>query len=375
MRLVRILLLLYILNIIGKGTEIYRHGGIIVDEKVRIVDIQNDIERNRVVSFLYESFGLGFDEDTEKTLVLERNGSIIATASFSGNVLKQIAIDERFRGEGLMAPLLGAAMHEMISMGHSHVFVFTKPANIETFRGLGFRKVAGSFTEAALLEWGSYGIDSYKEELAGFRRNENGRASAIVVNCNPFTKGHRYLIECASSESESVYVFVVETEKSLFKFSERIEMVREGVGDLGNVVVLPGGNYIISSAAFPSYFTHSNDLLRVQAELDAEIFAEHIASTLGIERRWVGREPYCKVTGTYNDALEKILDLYDIRLSVIDRLEKEGRIISASTVREALRTGDMEMVRSMVPQTTWDYISSDRAKPTIEKIRQTLSRH
>ncbi|PLX32916.1 MAG: [citrate (pro-3S)-lyase] ligase [Clostridiales bacterium] len=375
MRLVRILLLLYILNIIGKGTEIYRHGGIIVDEKVRIVDIQNDIERNRVVSFLYESFGLGFDEDTEKTLVLERNGSIIATASFSGNVLKQIAIDERFRGEGLMAPLLGAAMHEMISMGHSHVFVFTKPANIETFRGLGFRKVAGSFTEAALLEWGSYGIDSYKEELAGFRRNENGRASAIVVNCNPFTKGHRYLIECASSESESVYVFVVETEKSLFKFSERIEMVREGVGDLGNVVVLPGGNYIISSAAFPSYFTHLNDLLRVQAELDAEIFAEHIASTLGIERRWVGREPYCKVTGTYNDALEKILDLYDIRLSVIDRLEKEGRIISASTVREALRTGDMETARSMVPQTTWDYISSDRAKPTIEKIRQTLSRH
>jgi len=364
-----------ILHITGRGTEIYRHGGIIMDETVRIIDNQNLVERNRVVSFLEESSGLGFDDDTEKTLVLERDGSIVATASFSGNVMKQIAIDEKFRGAGLAAPLLGETVREMLSRGHSHIFVFTKPANKEIFKGLGFRKVGGTFTDAALLEWGAEGIEKYKKELAVSRVDEAVSASAVVVNCNPFTKGHRYLIECAIRESEVVYVFVVETEKSLFRFDERIKMVSEGVKDLENVVVLPGGPYIISPVAFPSYFTHAEDLLRVQTELDAEIFAEHIASTLMIEKRWVGREPYCNVTEAYNNSLARILELYEIKLNIADRMEEGGKIVSASAVREALRTGDMETVRSMVPQTTLDYITSERAKCTIEKIRQTLSRH
>ncbi|HKL10640.1 MAG TPA: [citrate (pro-3S)-lyase] ligase [Clostridia bacterium] len=346
-----------------------------MNNKVRLMDIKNEAEKKRVISFLDESFGLGYDEDTEQTLVVERGDSIVATASFSGNVIKQIAIDEKFRGEGLTAPLLGETVREMLSRGRSHIFVFTKPANIEIFKGLGFRKVGGTLTDAALLEWGSEGIDKYKKELAISRFGEEGSASAVVVNCNPFTKGHRHLIECASSESEAVYVFVVETEKSLFQFDERIEMVREGVKDLVNVAVLPGGQYIISSATFPSYFTHSKDLLRVQTELDAEIFAEHIAPVLGIEKRWVGREPYCQVTETYNNALKKILGLYNIKLSVINRIKEDEKIVSASAVREALRMGDMDTVRKMVPQTTWEYISSERAKHTIEKIKKTLSRH
>jgi len=338
-----------------------------MNNKVRLMDIKNEAEKKRVISFLDESFGLGYDEDTEQTLVVERGDSIVATASFSGNVIKQIAIDEKFRGEGLMALLLGEIVSEMLSRGHSHIFVFTKPANIEIFEGLGFRKVGGVFTDAALLEWGVQGIDKYLDEISEYKKKKAEKASAIVMNCNPFTKGHRHLIEYASRQSELVYVFVVEAEKSLFKFNDRIEMVRRGVKDLDNVVVLPGGPYIISSATFPSYFTHKKDLLRVQTELDAEIFAQHIAQKLKIVKRFVGREPFCRVTETYNNALEEILNLYDIRLLVIDRLVEDGRIISASAVREALRTGDMETVRSMVPKTTWDYISSDKGKPTIEK--------
>lgn len=77
---------------------------------------------------------------------------------------------------------------------------------------------------------------------------------AIVMNCNPFTKGHRYLIEYASAKVEKLILFVVQENKSLFSFAERYEMVKEGVSDLENVMVVPSGNYILSQTTFPQYF-------------------------------------------------------------------------------------------------------------------------
>ncbi len=342
---------------------------------IRHIDSCDEDERKRVISFLEESFGLGFDKDTEHTLVMERGEMIVATASFSGNVVKQVAVSDEIRGEGYMVKLLDELIREMVLRGHLHIFVFTKPGNIEIFTGMGFRKVGGIYAEAVLLEWGAGGVGKYKSKLAESRKSGAENVSAIVMNCNPFTKGHRYLIECASHESEAVYVFVLEADKSIFSFTDRISMVRDGVKDLSNVMVMPSGPYIISPATFPSYFTHEKDLLRVQTELDAEIFAVHIAPALSIGKRWVGREPHCQVTETYNKALGNILGMYNIELSVLERLQIGGKIVSASGVREALRTGDMETARSMVPQTTWNYVSSERGKAVIEKIRRIPSRH
>lgn len=74
------------------------------------------------------------------------------------------------------------------------------------------------------------------------------------MNCNPFTLGHRYLIEEACSQVDILYVFVVEEDKSYFKFEDRIEMVRQGTKDLKQVQVLPSGKYIISKETFAQYF-------------------------------------------------------------------------------------------------------------------------
>ena len=65
------------------------------------------------------------------------------------------------------------------------------------------------------------------------------KCGAIVMNCNPFTKGHRYLIEQAAGQVDLLYIFVVEEDKSTFKFEDRIEMVRRGTVDLDKVKVLP----------------------------------------------------------------------------------------------------------------------------------------
>ena len=66
--------------------------------------------------------------------------------------------------------------------------------------------------------------------------------------------GHRYLVETASKENDHVYVFVVSEDVSIFSFSERFKLVKAGVADLPNVIVVPGKEYMVSYATFPAYF-------------------------------------------------------------------------------------------------------------------------
>lgn len=342
---------------------------------IRSIDLDTPAEKERVAVFLREGFDLGFDADTEETLVMEEAGRILATASYSGNVIKQVAVSEALRGRGLAVPLLEAVIQRLVARRRLHLFVFTKPGNTEIFTSMGFRKVAGLLGEAVLLEWGAGGIEAFKTDLARLRDPRAQKAAALVMNCNPFTRGHRYLAEAASRAADRVYLFVVEADRSAFPFRDRLELVRRGVGDLPGVTVLPGGPYIISQATFPAYFTHEKDRMRVQAELDAELFAEHIAPALGIKTRYVGTEPFCPVTRAYNEALEKILTLSGMDLVKIPRLEMEGGPVSASAVREALRNGDWGAVEALVPETTRVFLESKAAEGIIKTLKQTPSRH
>lgn len=93
-------------------------------------------------------------------------------------------------------------------------------------------------------------LREYIKKISRFKR-KNG---AIVMNCNPFTLGHRYLIEYASKEVDWLYIFAVEEDKSFFSFSDRIELIKRGTADLPNVTVLSSGRFIISSLTFVDYF-------------------------------------------------------------------------------------------------------------------------
>ncbi len=74
------------------------------------------------------------------------------------------------------------------------------------------------------------------------------------MNANPFTLGHRHLVEQAAAQCDALHLFVVREDASFFPFSARLEMVRAGVAHLPNVVVHEGSQYIISRATFPAYF-------------------------------------------------------------------------------------------------------------------------
>lgn len=82
-----------------------------------------------------------------------------------------------------------------------------------------------------------------------------GKIGAIVMNCNPFTYGHRHLIKEAGFRVDYLYVFVVEEDKSVFPFAERFRMVQDGTKDIRNVIVVPSGKGIISNSTLAEYFS------------------------------------------------------------------------------------------------------------------------
>lgn len=190
------------------------------------------------------------------------------------------------------------------------------------------------------------------------KKDENQCVGAIVMNCNPFTKGHRYLIEQASSRVDLLYVFVVEEDKSVFKFVDRIEMVKLGTLDLENVKVLPSGKYIISKETFAQYFEKDAVEQVEDMEYDVRIFGEVVASELGITVRFVGEEPFDKVTKKYNQTMHRILPEYGVEVKEIPRISaSDGRIISASAVRKAMTERNKEVLENMLPESTIEYLN------------------
>jgi len=346
--------------------------GLRVQEK--LVSIGDKATTKRIISFL-KKMELKYEENIEYSVILEQDKKIVGTGSVSGSILKDIAVDPEFHGEGLLAKILSLLIKEEIRRMRDPVFVLTKPKEKNKFKAIGFRELATVQPYISLLEWGSSGIDAYLKQLKNFRDDTVHEIASIVVNCNPFTLGHQFLVEQTAKENELVYIFVVTEDKSLFPTNVRLRLVREGTAHLKNVIVMKGGNYIISSVTFPSYFTRDENLTKVQGLLDAEIFGTYIAPTLKIKRRYVGTEPYCDATRQYNVALKSILPEKGIEVKEIERKTINGAPVSASTVRQFIREDKWKEIKKLVPPTTYNFLVSKEAKLIVEKIKTTSSKH
>lgn len=209
-------------------------------------------------------------------------------------------------------------------------------------------------------------LEEYKRELAGIYSDYSGArdvVGAIVMNCNPFTLGHRYLIETCAKRCDMLIVFVVQEDKSFFPFEDRIRLVREGCSDLENVCVVGSGKFVLSSLTFSEYFNKSQLQDRiVDSSEDVTLFANEIAPAANIKVRFVGTEPLDTVTNQYNRTLEAILLRHGIGFEEIPRLEKDGNVISASRVRRLLEDKNWEVIRELVPDTTFSYLTEKYRK-------------
>lgn len=292
--------------------------------------------------------------------------NLIAVGSCFGNTIRCLAVVEKYRSQGLLVQIVSHLLDVQARRGNMQVFLYTKPENLVFFTGLGFYEIARS-EGAVFLENRREGFAKF---CAALKRPAGERAAAVVMNANPFTLGHRHLLEQAAKENDVVHLFLLSENAGPIPFSVRKKLVQAGISGLGNVILQETGPYMVSSATFPSYFLKDEDtVIRTQAELDIAVFSR-IAEALGIRRRYVGEEASSRVTALYNQKLAECLPRYGIECRIVPRLETAGRVISASTVRQAIHDDCLDMVRDMLPESTCRYFASGEAEDVIAAIRR-----
>ena len=143
----------------------------------------------------------------------------------------------------------------------------------------------------------------------------------------------------------------------------------EGVARLPNVVCHKSGPYLISSATFPSYFLKDEGaVIQGHARLDLTLFGQ-IAQALNITARYAGEEPSSQVTGLYNQVMARELPKEGIRFIEVPRKTLGEVPISASTVRKLIHDGNLEAIRPLVPEPTWQFFHTPEAQPVIAAIQ------
>lgn len=305
------------------------------------------------LSFL-NACGLNAREDAEITVQLWQEDMLVASGSLDGNVLKYIACSEAHRGEGLIARVVSLLIGEAARRGRTHLFLFTRTDRTPLFSSLGFVPLC-AYGGASLMERGG-GLQKYLSALQPLP----GVSGAIVLKGDPLTLGHMHLMEYAAHRVDHLHLFALKEENTLFSAASREVMLRAAAAALPNAVVHPGSEYIISHVTFPMYFLNENDdRTRIQAGLDAALFAEHIAPALGITHRFAGEEPLSPATSVYNDALCEVLPARGVKMHIIPRLAQEGSVVSASRVRELLQAGDLCAARRLTPPAVWPYLKEE----------------
>ena len=325
------------------------------------------VVRRRVEGFLARQ-GLRYDKGIQYTVVLyDRQGEVAATGSLEKNVLKCIAVDEKWRGEGLTAAVVSTLRSQAFQQNQQHLFLFTKPRNEQLFQPFGFYEISRT-EDILLMENKKDGIGSFAASLARGR----GSQGAVVANCNPFTLGHRYLIEQAAKACDTLHLFVLSEDASLFPAGVRMELVKKGTEDLPNVLVHPTSDYLISSATFPTYVLKEEQIEKgAGGQLDLVVFGQHFAPALGICRRFVGQEPFSPVTALYNRQMQEILPRFGVQVVEIPRKEEGGAAISASRVRALLAEGKWDEVKALVPETTWEFLQAPEGQAIARKAGES----
>lgn len=338
-------------------------------EDVAIRSLSPDVatERAQVEAFLGEH-DLQYEPDIEYTVGVFAGDQMVATGSIAGRVIKCVAVSQAGRGRNLTAKVVSYLKLKAHHRGVHSLFLFTTPEHRAVFTALGFSLLVET-EDAVLFEDNKLSLRRYLDRLSLVSRNE-GSTAALVMNCNPFTNGHRYLVETASQRADQVVLFLVQEDRSAFPFDTRLSLVSAGVADLSNVTVVPGGDYLISAATFPSYFIKDCGRVdAIHAELDATLFGRSVAPAVGATLRLVGHEPYCQVTAHYNRTLAAVLPRFGIELVEIERKASAGRAISASEVRRLWAQDDVDALAHIVPQTTYEFLLSEAARPIQRQLQ------
>ena len=304
---------------------------------------------------------LELDDQIEVFVVCRREGRLVACAGLDHYTIKCVAVAQDLRGESLSLDLGSEVVHLAAARGQFHLFLYTAPHNLPLFRGWGFYPLVEIPERVVLMENSPVALERYCDSLRAQRR-PGKTIGGIVLNANPFTLGHRYLVEQAAGACDWLHVFVVKEDASMFSYADRFALVAAGVKGIDNLTLYPGSDYIISRATFPGYFLKEKGLIEASwAAVDLLLFRDYIAPALGITHRYVGSEPFDVVTRSYNAQMKQWLEraastAAAITVVEIPRASLGGVPISATEVRRRLAQHDFRAIGDLVPATTLEFL-------------------
>jgi len=335
------------------------------DYEIRQMPLSVGRYRRLVEEFLAKNhLRMATDMDYYAAVFRRDDDEILAGGGLAGNVIKCIAVGEDMREEGFSSRLISHLVSQAVSFGHNSVKVFTKPENKQIFESMAFVTLAAS-EKAILMENGQQGLSVYVKYLQQIYKetisDNNSVCGVIVMNANPFTLGHRYLIEQAAKQVDCLFIIAVKEDISDFSYSERLRMITDGCSDIGNVSVCEGSDYQISKSTFPTYFLKKlDDATDTHILLDLQLFCQHIAPALNATIRFVGTEPTDNLTRRYNELMKKQLPEHGIEVKEINRLTTD-MTVSASLVRKHIEENKLHKASKYVPSTTLPFLVSHLA--------------
>lgn len=182
--------------------------------------------------------------------VFDQDYHAVATGGCFGNTLRCMAVDHHHQGEGLMNEIVSHLVQRQFEQGHTHLFLYTKCSSAKFFGDLGFYEIARVEDQVVFMENKHDGFAHYLDQLAQ-SKVEAPRVAAVVMNANPFTLGHQYLVEKAAQENDLVHLFMVSEDASFFPYTVRKRLIMEG-GPFEGKEAIATTTAVSSSARTPS---------------------------------------------------------------------------------------------------------------------------
>lgn len=322
-------------------------------------------------SFLHKN-NLDYEYDISYAILVYDQEKLIATASIANNVMKCFVVDNDYAGQNITGLMFNHLVQELHSRNIHHYFVFTSPENEKIFTSFDMKRIVRTMN-TSLLEGG----DDIQNVLTNLKKEykiSDNKKACIIINANPMTNGHLYLIEEAAKKEEELLVFVVSEDLSSFPFEDRLRIIKEATKHIDNVVVLPTLSYLVSKITFPKYFLKEDILIKSEQTLvDVLVYKEYYTKIFKIKMRYVGTEPFSVTTSKYNDVLKNYLGN---SITILDRVELDGRPISASFVRKMIKENKIDLIKDYVPKATYEYLKSKDGQMIISEIQSKVtSRH
>lgn len=337
----------------------------------KIKEVILDSEKEILEEFLKLS-NLNYEVDINYSILVYDGDKVIATASLANSIMKCFAVNKEYSGQNITGLMFHHLVEHLQNRNIHHYFVFTTPENEDIFTSFNMKRIVRTMN-TVLLEGGddiTHVLQKLKEEYS----ISDKKKACVIINANPMTNGHLYLIERAKEDYEEVLVFVVSEDISSFPFVDRFSIIKSATKHLEGVTVLPSLSYLVSRITFPKYFLKEDQLIKdEQTLIDVLIYKEYYKKIFNLERRYLGTEPLSANTNKYNKVLK---DYLGQSVEIIERINLDNQVISASLIRKLIKANNIKKIKDYVPKATYDFLKSKRGQELINDIQsRKLGRH